>query len=46
MTYHTIVHLNVTVKDRIRLLLACSRSSSGISEITIVSLLLEHQIIN
>ena len=46
MTYHTILHRKVTVKDRIRLLLACSGSSTGISEITIASNFLEHQIID
>ena len=46
MTCHTILHRKVTVKDRIRLLFACSGSFSGISEINLVSLFLEHQIID
>ena len=45
-SYHTILHRKVTVKDRIRLLFACSGSSSGIFEITIASLILEDQIID
>jgi hypothetical protein len=34
----------VTVKDRIRLLFACSGSLLGISEINLASLIKEHQI--